>query len=193
MSKVCGKCKLLKPLDEYHKNATTKDGRQRYCKPCRTEASKQYEKNRRPIRMCRECHLKPCRRKSQTCSDECKHIREMRRNTPDPQMGIVYVLHAPSVQRLKIGRTVQTVEDRLKQYYTHSPVEITELWSHMGTSRDEAILRKRMYPWRITEERVGTEWYHATSSSLTMLADTVFQYGMGILSGAEPAAYMVKA
>ena len=35
--KVCPKCRLLKPMSEYHKRAKSKDGRQSYCKSCTHE------------------------------------------------------------------------------------------------------------------------------------------------------------
>jgi hypothetical protein len=34
MIKVCSKCKVEKPLEEFHKHKATKDGRQSYCKKC---------------------------------------------------------------------------------------------------------------------------------------------------------------
>lgn len=40
--KQCSKCKKLKPLDEFYKNKSTKDGLSRWCKQCKRE----YRKNR---------------------------------------------------------------------------------------------------------------------------------------------------
>jgi len=46
-TKVCTKCSLEKPLDEYHKQGTSKDGLQSHCKLCRSAHAKEYnEKNK---------------------------------------------------------------------------------------------------------------------------------------------------
>lgn len=37
--KVCGRCKVEKPLDEFHRNRSKADGRQTRCKECNTVAS----------------------------------------------------------------------------------------------------------------------------------------------------------
>ena len=37
MEKICRTCHALKPLEEYHKQKTTKDGRESQCKTCRNE------------------------------------------------------------------------------------------------------------------------------------------------------------
>lgn len=34
LSKTCSKCKLVKPLEDFHKASKSSDGRQGYCKPC---------------------------------------------------------------------------------------------------------------------------------------------------------------
>src|SRR5882757_8941368 len=36
-SKICGKCKLEKPLDEFHRRSDAVDGRQRMCKACNSD------------------------------------------------------------------------------------------------------------------------------------------------------------
>lgn len=38
--KRCGKCNVKKPLDEFYREARSKDGRQRWCKKCASEYSK---------------------------------------------------------------------------------------------------------------------------------------------------------
>jgi HNH endonuclease len=38
--KACSKCKVVKPLGEFHKNKTLKDGRKSTCKPCESLCSK---------------------------------------------------------------------------------------------------------------------------------------------------------
>ena len=37
ITKICGKCGVLKPVTEFHKNKSTTDGLHHQCKTCRTE------------------------------------------------------------------------------------------------------------------------------------------------------------
>ena len=43
--KVCSKCGVWKPLEEYHKRKTSKDGRRSECKECQKEYRKQHYQN----------------------------------------------------------------------------------------------------------------------------------------------------
>lgn len=36
--KKCGKCDAFKPLEDFHRSKTSKDGRQHFCKQCQNEA-----------------------------------------------------------------------------------------------------------------------------------------------------------
>jgi hypothetical protein len=44
-TKVCSKCGVEKPLEEYHRNKNNADGRVVRCKPCALETSVQWRKN----------------------------------------------------------------------------------------------------------------------------------------------------
>ena len=50
MSKVCGKCKIPKDLEEFHKHKDAKDGKQSRCKPCtkayRAELGRKWKKEK---------------------------------------------------------------------------------------------------------------------------------------------------
>lgn len=46
MEKQCKQCKEVKPVADYYKNKTTKDGLQRYCKVCCNINSKKFRENR---------------------------------------------------------------------------------------------------------------------------------------------------
>jgi len=46
-AKVCTKCHLTKPIDEFGLNRAEKDGHSRYCKPCARELGKESTKRRR--------------------------------------------------------------------------------------------------------------------------------------------------
>lgn len=47
MNKTCGRCKHEKPIDEFNKNAASRDGHQRDCRTCTRKASlDSYHKNR---------------------------------------------------------------------------------------------------------------------------------------------------
>ena len=43
--KKCSKCKIVKPITEFHKNARSKDGYKSACKKCRTKENKKWWKN----------------------------------------------------------------------------------------------------------------------------------------------------
>lgn len=45
MNKRCTKCKIEKPLSDFHKNKRNKDGRKPRCKECRQEENKIYREN----------------------------------------------------------------------------------------------------------------------------------------------------
>lgn len=44
-TKICGKCKIPKPLNEYHKDKTQKDGLNYKCKSCKKVHGDEYRKN----------------------------------------------------------------------------------------------------------------------------------------------------
>lgn len=46
-TKTCVDCGETKPLDEYGKNKSTRDGHARYCKPCKSARNKAYNATRR--------------------------------------------------------------------------------------------------------------------------------------------------
>ena len=50
--KVCSKCGVWKPLEEYHKNKNYKDGRQSKCKECRNKPPKE---TREGMKKCTKC------------------------------------------------------------------------------------------------------------------------------------------
>ena len=46
--KICCKCKIQKPLEQYNKKSSNKDGLERYCKECHKEKNKKhYQDNKR--------------------------------------------------------------------------------------------------------------------------------------------------
>lgn len=45
--KYCIKCEEAKPVTEFYNMKSTTDGKDSYCKPCRKETSKQYNKDNR--------------------------------------------------------------------------------------------------------------------------------------------------
>lgn len=81
--KTCSRCKLDRPLDAFHKNKSHQDGRQRYCKACRVDYSKEhYEKDKAPYKARTAARNKIYRKqirewlneqKDQPCAD-CKRI-----------------------------------------------------------------------------------------------------------------------
>lgn len=51
MNKQCSKCKVIKPIDEFHKNKEMKDGHFAHCKECHHLKAKEWEKNNREKRI----------------------------------------------------------------------------------------------------------------------------------------------
>lgn len=50
ISKTCTKCQILKPLDQFKKQSSTKDGRSYSCKAClKIVAQNHYKKNQEKI------------------------------------------------------------------------------------------------------------------------------------------------
>lgn len=43
-NKICGHCQQSKPVFEFGKNKSTKDGRSSYCKSCKASSDKSYQK-----------------------------------------------------------------------------------------------------------------------------------------------------
>lgn len=46
-SKACSKCNLVKPPEEFHRSATSRDGRTSRCKRCRSADARLYAERRR--------------------------------------------------------------------------------------------------------------------------------------------------
>ena len=46
-TKQCAKCREAKPLSEYHRSVTSRDGRAARCKSCRSQDSRRYAERRR--------------------------------------------------------------------------------------------------------------------------------------------------
>lgn len=46
-TKICSKCKVEKPLDEYHKDKRARDGRYSHCKACHYQMTHAYEQSDR--------------------------------------------------------------------------------------------------------------------------------------------------
>lgn len=45
--KVCSKCKIQKPLIDFNKDKNRKDGKQRYCRNCRNEQKREWDKKKK--------------------------------------------------------------------------------------------------------------------------------------------------
>ena len=54
--KVCPKCKIEKPVEEFYRNRSSKDGLQTYCKSCGGKRSVEYYETHKEQR--RECYRK---------------------------------------------------------------------------------------------------------------------------------------
>lgn len=47
--KICCTCKLEKPLVEFNKKSSTRDGLERYCKPCHRSRNQQHYRKAKPV------------------------------------------------------------------------------------------------------------------------------------------------
>jgi 5-methylcytosine-specific restriction endonuclease McrA len=92
--KACSRCGLSKPLSEFSKRKDTRDGLQSWCKVCKNEVQKRWQrehaqelnerqrklnKAKRGIRHCRICGEECKGRSSVYCSDECIEENNRRR------------------------------------------------------------------------------------------------------------------
>ena len=107
--KRCGKCAVLKPLDEYH--ASTRDGRQLWCKDCRRTYDREYHFRNRARRLQqvkeRRRHLAEWhnRLKSTTPCADCGGIFHPAAVTWDPLPGSQKVADVSAL--IQGGRTIQ--------------------------------------------------------------------------------------
>ena len=70
--KTCGRCNLTKPLDNFGDKRTAKDGKNTYCKACRTVFCKE-SMERNQHRPCSVCKEKPRMHKQTRCF-ECHRL-----------------------------------------------------------------------------------------------------------------------
>ena len=84
MKKICYKCKISKPLNDFHKHSTTKDGRQSYCKNCHNARQLEYRiKNAEKIKDYRNKHKQQmseyrAKNKSQISENNKKYVETNR-------------------------------------------------------------------------------------------------------------------
>ena len=65
--KQCSMCKQWKPLDDFHRNRTRRDGRQNLCKPCNLELNKRWYRDHPEARRTRmDEHARRRKRKLQS-------------------------------------------------------------------------------------------------------------------------------
>lgn len=160
--KQCQTCNEFKPLSEYHKHATSKDGHRPSCKDCR-RVHEQYRNtdrmfvNNKFIPKSHPLH-KPGRYK--TLDDAWSHMDIDTRSTA----GEVYIIRNPAFcDWFKVGKAVNS-EDRLNSYQTSSPfrdyvLEYCEYFynRHAAEAAIHAMLEKHKY----CHERRG-EWFRAS-------------------------------
>ncbi len=118
--KHCPKCRVTKPLDQFHRNTRRSSGCESYCKPCQNRKSRRinstrmyvngkYISNKHPL-------YKPGRYKS--FGDAAFESLD---NYKTAKQGQVYILYSPAYPSwIKVGMAVDA-EDRLKQFQTGSP------------------------------------------------------------------------
>lgn len=118
--KHCPKCRVTKPLDQFHRSTHTSSGRESYCRPCKNRKSRRinstrmwvngkYISNKHPL-------YKPGRYKS--FGDAAFESLD---NYKTAKQGQVYILYSPAYPSwIKVGMAVDA-EDRLKQFQTGSP------------------------------------------------------------------------
>lgn len=71
-TKICYRCKKIKPITEFHKNKNSKDGFYCYCKECCSELCKEYYKNSKDYREERKKYSKKRKQKINKIIKEIK-------------------------------------------------------------------------------------------------------------------------
>jgi len=123
--KVCKKCNETKPLTEFHKDKSAKDGRHAYCKACKRISAKQwYQENKEAIAE----HHRQYRQKNKEAISE--HNRQYRQKNKEAVL---------EYQRQYYQENKEAIAKRERQYYQKNKEAISEYKRQYRQKNKEAI------------------------------------------------------
>ena len=129
-TKLCSCCKLIKDVNEFHRNKSKKDGLQEYCKICRNSKSQQNKEKRKDYR--KEWYLKN--------SEKVKSIENLRyhQNKNDINQKRKNLYNSDESIRIK-------VREQQKKYYENNKELFSEnakLWVKLNRVKRNEISKK---------------------------------------------------
>ena len=119
--KVCTKCKIEKPDEEFHKNRNYKDGLQYWCTSCRSKTSAEYyESNKEKIKRsakeyqgCNKDRISECKREYRERNRG--HIGKHKREYYERNKDNISMYHREHHLKKKYGITLEEYEDMVKE------------------------------------------------------------------------------
>lgn len=162
-TKQCSKCREVKRLTEFDKKSASKDGRQDYCKPCKSEYDRTHQ-NRNKTRMFVNGRFvpksHPLHKPGRYKSFEAAAFSSLEKYESSTQ-GQVYVIVNPNFPDwVKVGMAVDS-EDRLNGYQTSSPYRdyaLVATWDVTDRRSAESEAHQKMQ--EVYERR--SEWFKCT-------------------------------
>ena len=127
--KTCNVCKTAKPLEEFHKSATSPDGRQYTCKPCAIARARQRAKDNPEARRAAD--------RKYSASDKSKANRKARREGP---------------QRERI------LEQKRESWYRNHYSNLQKLRERQADPEFQEKQRQRYARWRKNNPRGNRKW-----------------------------------
>ena len=129
-TKLCSCCKLIKDVNEFHRNKSKKDGLQEYCKICRNSKSQQNKEKRKDYR--KEWYLKN--------SEKVKSIENLRyhQNKDEINQKRKNLYNSDESIRIK-------VREQQKKYYENNKELFSEnakLWVKLNRVKRNEISKK---------------------------------------------------
>jgi hypothetical protein len=135
-SKLCKRCNTVKPLTDFYKSKSAKDGRQHHCAECNREKTREYNK------------LNPGRAKAyqekklSNPIEKEKHLFRVKRNQASLPSGVYAISDVNTEEVLYIGESAQPYI-RMIQHFSETGVEggVSEV-SPIATDIGKGILKR---------------------------------------------------
>ena len=128
--KTCSACKTEKPLEEFHRSSSSRDGRQYRCKECAIAAARQ--------RAIANPEAKRAADRKYSASDRSKANRKARRE--GPQRDVI-------------------LTQKQQSYYRNHEANLERMRARAAQPENKARARERYAKWRATNPRGARAWW----------------------------------